>query len=670
MDYFYPDKSRSMTKKKVQPATPKAFLPILDAFLEKHLPKFFTLSILLTVIFGFYLFNLRISEGEDDSFYIASAKRFLDGMAWPGWHGPFYPIFLSWIMGIFGFKISLFKLTSYLFLIGAQLFFYYAFRRRVPATVLVLTLLLTSVCAELLYFGSQTYTEAMYLFLQMALFYLVIRYYLEFKDHLRLILEKWWVIAIVGGLLFLLSITKNIGIIALGAILIYLLIEKKFYLAGYTLAGFMLFRLPFSLYKKLAWGVEGANMKAQLSEVLLKNAYNPALGTEDFGGMVDRFLENSEIYLSRLLMVTSGVRNSDYTETSALITILIYVLFGVAIYMAFRHNRVMKFTGIYVGLAMAATFVALQQHWGQMRMVIIYLHFIFLLLPWGLLELTKPKKVRWLQPVIVGFLLIMFFRLFGLSVTKAKANNETLMRNLRGDKYYGYTPDWVNFFKMSAWAAENVPEESNIASRKPSMSFIYGDGRYFHPLYRLPTMPADTAIRRLEKNPGEPVILNEREIRARNLPRQLEYSMKREVEAFIASGDTMYSVYFFSDRTLPIYLSNLQQYNLDYETDLDVLRDKISASGKPGIAVVPDTLVNLLLRNNVDYIIRGSLRLNPTQKTNRVINTVHRYMYYMEQKYAGIFSQVNQIGGNEDEPAYLFRIHWDRFGLETAKEQD
>jgi hypothetical protein len=72
----------------------------------------------------------------------------------------------------------------------------------------------------------------------------------------------------------------------------------------------------------------------------------------------------------------------------------------------------------------------------------------------------------------------------------------------------------------------------------------------------------------------------------------------------------------------------------------------------------------------VDYMIRGNLRLNPTQKTNRVINTVHRYMYYMEQKYAGIFSQVNQIGGNEDEPAYLFRIHWDRFGLETAKEQD
>lgn len=659
-----------MSKKKVKTGVPKSFLSILDTFLEKHLSKFFSLSILLTVIFGFYLFELRISEGGDDSFYIESAKKFLDGTAWPGWHGPFYPIFLSWIMGIFGFKLFLFKLTSYLFLIGAQFFFYYAFRHRVPATVLVISLLLMSVSAELLYFGSQTYTEAIYLFMQSALFYMVVKYYLEFKDHIRLILEKWWIIGIVGGLLFLLSITRNIGIIGLGVILFYLLIEKKFYLAGYTLAGFMLFRLPFSLYKKLAWGVESANMRGQLSEVLLKNPYNRALGTEDFGGMVDRFLENSKIYLSRLLMLASGLRSGDYVETSALITILIYILFGVALYMAFRNNKVMKFTGIYLGLAMAATFVALQQQWGQMRMVIIYVPLIFLFLPWGMLELTKSKKVRWLQPIIVGLLLVMFFRLFGVSVNKAKANNEILMKNLRGDKYYGYTPDWVNFLKMSAWAAENVSEESNIASRKPSMSFVYGEGRNFYGLYRFPTLPADTAIRRLEKNPGEPVILNEREIRARNLPRQLEYSMKREVEAFIASGDTMYSVYFFSDRTLPIYLSNLQQYNLDYETDMDVLRDKISASGKPGIAVVPDTLVNLLLRNNVDYMIRGSLRLNPTQKTNRVINTVHRYMYYMEQKYAGIFSQVNQIGGVEEEPAYLFQIHWDRFGLESAKDQD
>jgi len=242
------------------------------------------------------------------------------------------------------------------------------------------------------------------------------------------------------------------------------------------------------------------------------------------------------------------------------------------------------------------------------------------------------------------------------------------MKNLKGNRYYGYSPDWVNFLRMSEWAAKNVPEGSLIASRKPSMSFIYGDGRDFYGLYRFPSLPSDTAFLRLEQHDGNPVIINEREIKSRKLPVQLEYSMKREVEAFISAGDTMYSVYYFSDQTEPGYLANLQSYNIVYERDLGFLRNKITASGKPGLAVVPDSLINLLQRSNVDYMIRANLRLNPAQKTNRVVNTVHRYMYYMEQKYFGIFSQVSQIGGNDEEPAYLFRIHWDRVGLEKAKD--
>ena len=145
--------------------------------------------------------------------------------------------------------------------------------------------------------------------------------------------------------------------------------------------------------------------------------------------------------------------------------------------------------------------------------------------------------------------------------------------------------------------------------------------------------------------------------------------MKRDVEAFISAADTMYSVYYFSEKTEPEYLASLESYNLDYERDLDFLREKIASSEKPSLAVVPDSLINLLLRGNVDYLIRANLRLNPNQKSNRVINTVHRYMYYMEQKYFGIFSQVSQIGGDDEEPAYLFQIHWDRFGLEKPKDQ-
>ncbi len=636
----------------------------MDGFFEKRLSLFFSLSLIITAILGFYLFDVRISEGGDDSGYIENAKRFMDGLAYPGFHGAFYSIFLSWVMRIFGFKVLLFKFTSYLFLLGHLVFFYYTFRGRVSATVLVMAMLLSSVSAELLYFGSQTYTEAMYLFLQSALFFLVIQYFDKIENSIRLVIRYWWVALLTGLILFMMSITRNVGIAVLGVVLLFLLTEKKFYLAGYTLIGFMLFRIPFNIYKSLRWNVLGEDLSTQLNGLLQKNYYNAALGREDFGGMVDRFLENSQIYLSRLLMIGGGIRNPSYSDTSAFVTILIYILFGIALFYAIKKSPVMRFVGYYIGIILFVTFVILQTHWGQMRLVIIYVPLIYLFLPWGMLELAQIKKIRWLQPVIVLLLFVIFFNLFGHAVSKAKTNNEILMKHLRGNKYYGYTPDWVNFLKMSEWAAKNVPEESMIASRKPSMSFIYGDGRSFYGIYRFPTLPADTALERMKLNPADPVILKEQELRSRGLPVQLEYGMKREVEAFISIWDTMYSVFYFSDLTKRAYLDILRQYNLDYETDLNMLVEKMNASGKPGIAIVPDSLVNLLLRSNVDYIIRGSLRLNPAQKTDRVINTVHRYLYYMEQKYPGIFSQVSQIGDNQDEPAHLFMIHWERYGLD------
>ncbi len=653
-----------MAKKQAHAKPKLTLFEMIDGFFEKRLSLFFILSVVLTAVLGFYLFEVRISEGGDDSGYIESAKKFMDGVAYPGFHGTFYSIFLSWVMRIVGFKIFLFKSTSYLFLIGHLFFFYYTFKGKISSTVLVMALLISSVSSELLYFGSQTYTEAMYLFLQSALFYLIIRHYNEIKDNYRLILKNWWTVLLVGLLLFTMSITRNIGILVLGVVLLYLLTEKKFYLAGYTLISFILFRIPFGIYKSHRWNIHGEDMSVQLNGLLLKNYYNPSQGKEDFGGMIDRFLENSQIYLSRLFMSGAGLKDPSNSDTSVIVTVIIYVLFALAIYFAIRKSRVMRFVGYYLGIILFVTFVILQQHWGQMRLIIIYIPLIFILLPWGLTELGKVKKLRLLQPALVLFLIIIFFKLFGFSVNKAKANNDVLMKNLKGNKYTGYTPDWVSFLKMSEWSARNIPEESMIASRKPSMSFIYGDGRGFFGLYRFPSLAADTALARMERLPGDPYILNDRILRSSGMPREFELGMKRNVEAFMTAGDTVYSVFYFPEEYIPSYQSLLQQYNIKVETDLDFLRDRISASGKPGMAIVPDSLINLLHRNNVDYLIRGNLRLNPAQKTERVINTVHRYMYYMEQKYYGIFSQTHQIGDNNGEPAYLFQIHWERFGLD------
>ena len=69
------------------------------------------------------------------------------------------------------------------------------------------------------------------------------------------------------------------------------------------------------------------------------------------------------------------------------------------------------------------------------------------------------------------------------SLKRGTKNIPIVKKNLQGDKYYGYTPDWQNFLKCSEWCADSLPASSLVASRKAPMSFVYGKGKKFFPIY-------------------------------------------------------------------------------------------------------------------------------------------------------------------------------------------
>ena len=150
----------------------------------------------------------------------------------------------------------------------------------------------------------------------------------------------------------------------------------------------------------------------------------------------------------------------------------------------------------------------------------------------------------------------MFFTNLNVLTKKVKANDKYLMQSLAGNEFYGMTPDWVNYIKMSQWAAKNISEDVLIACRKPNISFIYAKRKFFG-IYRIKTED-------------------------------------------------------------------------------------------------PDELLNTLKEKNVKYVIMGSLRKYPKQKTEYTINTVQRYLYHIQKKYPQKIKHVQTIG--TDEQAYLFEI--------------
>ena len=51
------------------------------------------------------------------------------------------------------------------------------------------------------------------------------------------------------------------------------------------------------------------------------------------------------------------------------------------------------------------------------------------------------------------------------------------------------------------------------------------------------------------------------------------------------------------------------------------------------------------------------------KKTNLTVNTIPRYILIIDLKYPGLFEQVYQIGDNNDEPASLYRLNYDAYGI-------
>jgi hypothetical protein len=523
-------------------------------------------------------------------------------------------------------------------------------------------MLIVAVNSTILYFASQTYSEAMFMFLQALAIYIFVNIYLNFGDTVKLPLKQevvQWLI--LGFFVFLVSLTRNIGIVALLAMLLFLVMERKIRGAILLTMSYVIFLIPFRIYKSLVWDAGISQGPDQISEILRKSPYNRAMGTEDFGGMVDRFLLNAKGYLSKHFMTGIGLHDPASTEKSTLVTIIIVVLFIVALYFAFRRSKIMLFIWIFLAGSMAATFIALHQSWDQMRMIVIYIPMLLLIIAWGIQQLSTSKRYAFAGIVLLIFLVVMFFRTFSQTSDKIQDNHKVLSRNIKGNLYYGFTPDWQNYLKMSEWVGVNIPAGKVVASRKPSMSYIYSKGREFYGMYRFPTEPPEDFIRQLNTRTGDLMVFPNKLIRA-DWPVSLQWAIKHANVACVAEGSEIFSLYEFKGQQGNEVVQSLYQ-NQVFPFSTDSLINRIRKSKETCFAVSPDSLIQTLRRNKVEYVIVASLRANPNRNTGNIINNIQRYLFFVEQKYPGILKLVHQIGTDAEEPAWLYQINYKLYGL-------
>lgn len=532
----------------------------VEAWMEKRKTKLSIFVFSLCILFSFLLFNTRISEGGDDSTYILAGSNYAKNFFhyYFSFNAPLYPMFLSLPISIFGLNLLLLKFLSLIFNFFSLFLLYKVFRDRMPHFVLFPILFVTAINSYFLYFASQTYNESFFLFFQSLFFYAFVR----LTDKINIsenILSKTYLDWLFLGLtMFILTMSKNVAIAVIPAVALYFLFNRKYLNALYSLGAFLCIKIPFEIFKYLAWGSIG-QYGAQGAILLQKDPYDASKGTDDVMGFVNRFFDNNIIYLSKRLFQILGFMSENSTATSGglAVFVILFILWGV-----FRiiksQNQLLLMCSLYSLCLMGISFIVLQARWDQPRIVMLYVPFILIIVLYGIHH-TLRNSSSGVQAIFLYFIIAITLAGFISSTSKIKENVPILTKNLKGDNYFGYTRDWVNYLRMSEWCGVNLPDNSLVACRKGPMSFIYSGGKEFFPVYSV------------------------------------------------------------------------------FSTD-------------------PDSVLAIFKRGKVSHVLLGSLRRNPAKADGSVINTLHRIVQPVMEKYPDKIKQVHQEG--TIEPAYLFQINY------------
>lgn len=299
--------------------------------------------------------------------------------------------------------------------------------------------------------------------------------------------KKWLTI---GFMMMLLTLAKNILVFGIAAIIMFYVFRKEYKKALLSLISFSLFKILYEVIKNMVWGASAIQYQSQMGILLNKDPYDATKGQEDFFGFVGRFTNNFGLYLGKRFYQILGFMDSENTEESYLLAFLVFGLCAYGLYRALKEKQyAITFLLFFAGTISLGTFFVLQARWDQPRFILVHMPAILLGIFYGIYKLMEKDNFN--QFLFSTLMMLVVCSMLISSINRGLSNIPIVKKNLSGDIYYGYTPDWRNYLELSAWCKDSLPESALVACRKAPMSFVYAKGKHFYPIYSV--IAKDTA---------------------------------------------------------------------------------------------------------------------------------------------------------------------------------
>ncbi|MCX6284685.1 MAG: hypothetical protein NTW31_10685 [Bacteroidetes bacterium] len=591
--------------------------------------------------------------------FVVRSADFLAHFTYPGFSGPLYPLVLSPFVAMFGIQAIPLKSLSLVFILGFIFFTYKAFKGRISSLLLTALLILVSINSFILYYASQTYSEAFFMLIQALTFYVFFTLFIaqEHEKSFRQMLKQHMILSVC---VLALGITRTVGLSVVIVISAYFLLRGQWKNLLFFIISFTIVFALFQAGKFILWGNSEIHFTGQFENFVAKNYYDTGGGREDFRGFVNRLLENSNFYFSDSVYSILGIRKAeDANESYLILALLTWLLLISSTVISFWKNKYLLFTGLYAVTFIFVTFLLTQTIWRQSRLIIPYFPLILLMilsLFFSLLSYGRLKKFQFIFPILVLLLFSLEFKTTAGEVSKA--------RQIEG-KYYGMTPDWENYCKISEWASENLPGKAFVACRKPSVSFIYGKGKRFFGITRVNTRPGDSLMQAGAQKKLRYYYILTSSIDNHSVSNTLSIVLKSSLAAYgmINESNMLSNPFYvmkFPESIETRAMEELNKYRVRGTGDIDTLKSWLPGNNSVISFVYPDSLLNYLKRAGVTHVITANLRADATENNGITASTVERFMALIRFKYPDIMTKIIQVGSDDNEPAVLYQINYDK----------
>lgn len=438
------------------------FIPILALFL------------LYAVVYG-YVFDEKINLNGDNMGYYASAKNIVQGKGFSYAYDIFatrlnepigYPLLIAATMLISDSMNFIALVNGVLLFLSILLLLGIAGSLGISRLIQGLTALYILLNPSLMQYAYIHMSEGPFIFFSLLAIFL----FLKLKPGIPY--TKQPLFYLMAFSLLAMYFTRTAGIILLIGFLLYLLYDKK-YLAASVLA--------FLFFVSLGtWSLYAPASNRYVQQVLMVNPYDANLGKLTIKSGIQRFGTNLKRYAGKevpsvVFPFLDPEPNKPAKWPHYLIGVGIAVLTLTGLWYKFPRDPQRLLIFLYLAGSLAMLLMWPSQWFGS-RFITPLVPLILLFSMKGLQDfsslIAKRAGMRTFSYMpCLALLAVPFF----IGIKPSRYNIGTL-RDAHKYAQSKYPPAYQNFFNLGKWAKTNLPAQSVVASRKPTLFYYTYQG--------------------------------------------------------------------------------------------------------------------------------------------------------------------------------------------------